>query len=389
MPTRRTKGDGGLTLRSDGRWQATLTVETVTGAKTRRTLYGRTKAEAKRKLDAAVRERDTGYVHTANVPTVEAYLTAWMEARKLPPKPLKPNTWHGYSSHIKNHITPALGTARLDKIQPRHIRALYDGMRAKGLAEATVRQVHAILTKALVDAMRREIVTRTPMDRVDPPGTQTEDRDQLTLAQAIEALSAAGDSARWWLAIFYGMRQGECLGLDWSGVDLEAHTLTIAMTLQRGYDHGRTLGTPKAKASMRTLPMVGQIETRLRLLWESAGQPASGPVFVGSTGKRLQPKRDWLNWREFLAAAGLPIISLHAARNTAASVMEAAGIPDRVVAQILGQATVRVTHGYQRAELVRMRQALESAAALVDPATEPQRSRPKPPRALPVSPETP
>jgi hypothetical protein len=41
---------------------------------------------------------------------------------------------------------------------------------------------------------------------------------------------------------------------------------------------------------------------------------------------------------------------LHAARNTAASLLEAAHVSDRVAAQILGQSTVEVTHGYQHAE---------------------------------------
>lgn len=388
MAQRRTRGDGGLTKRKDGRWQGTLTMETATGAKRRHTTYGRTQAEAKRKLDALRKARDEGQRSITNAPTVAAYLDAWMLDRRKPPKPLKPNTWLGYQSHIKNHIEPAIGDMRLDRVQPRHIRALYDAMREKGRAEATVRQVHAIITKAYVDAMRREIVARTPLDRVDPPGTETADRDQFTLEQAVIALASAKDSARWWLAIFYGMRQGECLGLDWSDIDFDEHTMRVKKTLQRDYDGGTTLGKPKAKASARTLPMLGQIETRLRLLWENAGNPELGPVFVGSTGARLQAKRDWLQWREFLDAAGLPIIALHAARNTAASTMEAAGIPDRLVAQILGQATVQITHGYQNAEIARTRAALETAAALVDPAPKPKRKR-APRRALPAAPQTP
>jgi integrase len=76
----------------------------------------------------------------------------------------------------------------------------------------------------------------------------------------------------------------------------------------------------------------------------------------------MDANADWLAWRAFIDAAGLPRIALHAARNTAASLMEAWGIPDRVVAQILGQSQVRTTHRYQAAELERIRDYLMVAA---------------------------
>lgn len=395
MSKRRTKGDGGLTQRHDhatcpplvntgevdekgkpirarakhtcrGRWMATLDVELPNGRKERKTLYGRTQKEAKAKLDKAKRERDAGTLVTKS-PTVATWLDSWLEKRRKPPKPLKPNTWNGYESKVRTHIKPALGKKRLDELRPQTIEAFYNSLRDDGLKEATVRQIHAILTKSLKDAVRLGALGRTPMDRVDPPGTETADRDQWTLEQAAVALRAAGESARWWLAIFYGMRQGEVLGMNWAHVDWDNHTLAVEETRQNDYGYGGVvLGSPKSKASRRTLPMVGQIEVRLRLHWERAGRPTDGLVFPNQRGKLMDSKADWKAWRAFVDSATvppfapLPYIALHAARNTASSLMEAAGIPDRVVAQILGQSQVRTTHGYQRAEVERLRQALES-----------------------------
>lgn len=394
MTKRRNKGDGGLIQRHDhptcpplidgkrarhacrGRWVGTLNVELPNGRTTRKSLYGRTHAEAKKKLDAAKREKDGGTL-VATSPTLAAWLVeydddgkvigGWLYRRRRPPKPLKPNTWNGYESKIRLYIVPALGRQRLDALRPQHIEALYDDLRSRGLAESTVRQTHAILQKSLTDAVRKGVLGRTPMDRVDPPGTETNDRDQWTLEQAGQALRAAGDSARWWLAIFYGMRQGEVLGMDWRHVDWQTHTFAIEETRQNDYGYGGAiLGDPKAKASKRPLPMVGQVEIRLRLLWESAGRPESGLIFPGAKGGLMDPKRDWTNWRAFIDAAGLPRIALHAARNTASSLMEAAGIPDRVVAQILGQAQVKTTHRYQQAELERVRAYLDAVALSLD-----------------------
>lgn len=401
MSRRRSKGDGGLVQRHDhadcppledtgrvdekgrpilerpkhscrGRWVGTLDVELPNGRTTRKYLYGRTKGDAKAKLDKALRDRNAGTL-VATSPTLEAWLDTWMQARRRPPKPLKPNTWNGYAEKIRNYIVPTLGRKRLSDLRPQAIEAMYDDMRARGLAESTVRQTHAILTKSLKDALRKGLIGATPMDRVDPPGTETNDRAQWTHEEARLALKAAGDSARWWLAVFYGMRQGEALGLDWENVDWDAHVLSIKETWQQDYGGGaRIKGTPKSKASKRILPMMPQIELRLRLLWEEQGRPATGPVFRNSRGTRLDPSADYKAWRKFNATAIVvpflppPRIALHAARNTAASLLEWAGVPDRLAAQILGHSDVRITHGYQTADIERMRLAFASAGRLLE-----------------------
>jgi hypothetical protein len=46
--------------------------------------------------------------------------------------------------------------------------------------------------------------------------------------------------------------------------------------------------------------------------------------------------------------------------------MEASGVPDRLVMQILGQTQVQTTHGYQTADLERMVRALEGVADLLE-----------------------
>lgn len=387
MPERRTKGDGGITQRHDhptcpprvdgeraehrcrGRWQATLDV-IVDGRRKRKTLYARTKAEARVKLAKALKERDQGALVMKTM-TVEAWMERWLERKSRPPKPLKPQTMRSYRSKVARYVVPMIGKRRLTDLRAEHIEAMYDQMRADGLAEATIRQTHAILAGALKDAVRADKLSYNPIDKTIPPGTEKAVREQFSVEQARRVLRAAGDDARWWLALFYGMRQGEVLGLDWSRVDLEAGVLYVAETLQTDEGGRLFLGAPKTDASQRIVPLVPQIATRLRLLWESEGRPTSGLVFHRDH-KPVQPKRDWQAWRDLIDRATavpfapLPMIALHAARNSAASVMEAAGIPDRLVMQILGQSQVATTHRYQLADVERMRAALEGAGRLLE-----------------------
>jgi integrase len=380
---RRTKGDGGLTQRHDhpscpekdedgtrpehrcrGRWQGTLDV-IIDGRRRRKYVYGRTQQEAKAKLTKAIRERDQGQLVMRTL-TVERWMTEWLERKGKPPKALKPQTLRSYQSKVRLYILPQLGRHRLTALRGEHIETMYDVMRRDGLAEATLRQTHAILKKALSDAIRRDLLVANPVDKVDPPGTEKNVRHGLTVTEARTVLRAAGDDARWWLALFYGMRQGEALGLRWCDIDFERHTLTIEQTLQTDEDYRIIFDRPKSAASARSLPLVPLMEARLKLRLAVVGDHAPTDLVFTHNQHPIWPNKDWEAWRDLLATAGVPHVALHAARNSAASLLEAAGVPDRVVAQILGHSTVQITHGYQSADDDRLRQAFDAAGRLLE-----------------------
>lgn len=398
MTKRRTKGEGGLIQRHDhptcppltdgpidattgkptrirpehrcqGRWVGTVEVA-IDGKKRRKYVYGRTQKEARIKLAQALREKTEGTLVIASM-TTGAWLDHWLD--DIAAQKLRPQTLRGYRSKIDQYLTPHLGRIRLTELRPEHIRGMHKAMRDAGLAEASIRQAHAILKRALKVAVNERKLGVSPADLMESPSTETAKREALTLDQARRVLRHAGDDARWWLALFYGMRQGEVLGLRWCDVDFDEHTLRIEQSLQTDENYRIIFGPPKSKASKRIMPMVPQIEARLRLAYLDAGSPPQDDRLIFTTGgKPRQPKKDWEEWRDLLVAAttpplaAIPHVALHAARNTAASLMEAAGIPDRLVAQILGQSQVQITHGYQRAELAREAEALASLGRLYE-----------------------
>lgn len=395
MAKRRSKGDGGLYQRHDhpdcppvvngerpahkcqGRWVGNVEV-LVDGVPKRKSVYGRTKKEAQVKLAKALNAKASGTLIMRTL-TVEKWLDYWLEEVV----DLKPQTRRGYRSKIRCYLKPFLGRHRLTSLRPEHIRALHSWMYDADLSDATVRQTHAIMRKALRDAMNEDKVATNVADRVKAPSSATVKRRPLTADQARRVLAEAGDDARWWLALFYGMRQGECLGLRWCDVDLDALTLRIQQTLQTDDDYRVIFGPPKSEAGTRYVPLLPWIESRLRLhrldTPEShaprcdgiTGQCEHGLVFTHA-GKPIWPNVDWEAWRDLLVAATqpplapIPHVALHAARNSAASLMEAARVPDRMVAQILGHSQVQITHGYQRAELEQMRQALTQAGGILE-----------------------
>lgn len=392
MAKRRPKGEGGISQRHDhptcppidpetkerpehkcrGRWMAQVSM----GAKAtpdgkakriRKTIYGPTEKSVRRELTKLLAQQRQQRL-VVSTTTVARYLDDWME--RVGQTRLKANTRRGYRSKIKTYLVPHLGHHRLDRLEPDHIDAMFSAMRAQGLAEATLRQTYAILHRALSDAEKRRKVATNVAALVDPPGTKVNRRRPLTVAQARKVLAAEGDGVRFHLALYLGMRQGECLGLRWPDVDLGNGVLYVQQSLVRDdAGGGLVLDDPKSQASVRPVPLPTVVLSRLKVAWArhvAEGGDLDGYVFARADGRPLDPRADWQAWTDLLASAGVGHVALHAARNTTAQLLEDSGVPDRLVAQILGQSQVSVTHGYQYADLDRTRAALDSAAALVE-----------------------
>ena len=73
-------------------------------------------------------------------------------------------------------------------------------------------------------------------------------------------------------------------------------------------------------------------------LWQDHGL-----VFTSPTGGKIDPRRDWAQWRASLQAAGVRDARLHDARHTAATLLLEQGVDARVVMKILGHSQISLT----------------------------------------------
>jgi integrase len=145
-------------------------------------------------------------------------------------------------------------------------------------------------------------------------------------------------------AVATGLRQGELLGLRWSDVDLAAGSVTVRHPLQ-WIDGQPTLVETKTAKSRRTIPLPQVARDALSELWSqrAAGAVSSPFLFTGTAG---QPLRHTVALRALEAAlrdAGLPRVTFHALRHTAASLLLAQGVHPRVVMELLGHSTIALT----------------------------------------------
>jgi integrase len=192
---------------------------------------------------------------------------------------------------------------------------------------------------------------------VDAPTARRDEVQPLTAADARKILDLAKDlpnGTRWSVALALGLRQGEALGLLWDAVDLDAGTLTVRRALQRQAGKGLVLVEPKSRAGRRTIKLPDALRDALRThrarqaeqrlaaanTWQDRGF-----VFCQPNGRPIDARRDWLDWKAVLKAAGIRDARLHDARHTAATLLLQQGVPARVVMEILGHSQISLTLG--------------------------------------------
>lgn len=371
---RRTKGEGSIFQRADGMWVGRVDLGWVGGKRVRPQVTAKTKRELTPKFRALQRRVEAGVLTDSQ--TVEQWLTYWFE--KVAPRRCKQRTLDGYRTYLEQYLKPRLGKHRLDKLNPSHVRDLYEWMEERGLSKATQRQAHAILRRALVVAEREGKVTRNVAALVDPPEVTENHHEPLSVADArkvLRLITQEADeqmAARWICALLLGMRQGECLGLRWEDIDFDAGRIHIRNELIRLRGQGLVLTTPKSKTSARTIPF-GEVPPAVYAM--SRVTHRGSFVFYG---KEQDPRADWGAWKALLVRAGVcdkdtplgEMPALHAARTTTGSLLDEAGVSDKIIAEILGHSQVQITRrAYIHGNEDRHRAGLGALAELLaDPA---------------------
>lgn len=346
--TRRGNNEGSIRRRSDGRWEARISVEDGQ----RRSLFGKTRAEVAKRLSEALHEIDQGLPQVTTNQTVREYLTGWVETVR---PALAKSSAYKYGSYVRLHILPSLGSVMLAKLTAQHLQRLYAAKLNKGLSPTTVNLIHKVLHRALKDALRLGLVQRNVSDLVDPPRRATHEMRPLSAEEARRLLDAVRGNrleALAILALTVGMRQGELMALKWRHVDIPNATLQVQTTakLVNGELLVEETKTRRSRRRIALSPMAVEALKKHRLRQNEerlkAGQrwQDNDYVFPNTIGKLLDPRglrRRWFD--KMLERAGLPHIRFHDMRHTAATLLLLQGVHPKVVSEMLGHASIAIT----------------------------------------------
>lgn len=179
---------------------------------------------------------------------------------------MRESTWRRYEQLLRIYAIPALGTLPVTRLEARHVQRLYADCLAQGLQPATVRGLHAVLRRALGQAVKWGTVTRNVVSLAQAPQAPRYVVTPLSSAQVRALLGAARGTrleALYILALTTGMRLGELLGLRWRDVVLDSQSLHIQHTLSRTRQ-GVALTAPKTARSRRRIALSPPVVDALR-----------------------------------------------------------------------------------------------------------------------------
>jgi integrase len=349
---RRSNGEGTITRRKDGRWEARYYVPTVNGTK-RKTLYGKTQAEVRDKLTKALSDRIDGIVYDDENMAIGEYMDVWLKGSVY--GSVRRSTYDRDTHLVNNHIKPILGEVKLKKLNSAHVQSFYRDRLDAGLSPSTVHKIHDILRRSLAQGVKWHLIPRNVADVVKPPRPVPKEMVALSADETRRLLEAArGDrlEALYTLAVHTGMRQGEMLALRWQDVDLENAVVSVRRTLTRR--GGRiAFGEPKTKKSRRPIRLSSQavealrshLDRQLREI-EILGDryQDQGLVFTTDTGAPINPSNlRQRNFTPLLKRAGLPHMRFHDLRHTCATLLLSRGVHPKFVQELLGHATIAIT----------------------------------------------
>jgi integrase len=350
---RRGANEGSIFRRSrDGKWVAVVNLGYVSGKRRRKTFVGKTRAEVQRELNRALRDRERGLPVQTERQTVADYLDAWLRDSVWPSKRLR--THERYEQAVRLHIAPEIGRIELSKLTPQHVQRFVANRLAAGRSPSSVRYARTVLSIALEQARKWELVSRNVASLVDPPEVVQRRVPVVTVERARQILHAvAGDrfAALYRVALLTGLRRGELVGLRWGDVDLDEAALTVRRSVQRvagtvqvvepktSRSH-RTIALPDSAVSTLKRQRVHQIEVGL-----GVGRPWSSADFVfgKADGEPLEPSSVTVRFQRLLAEAGLPRMRFHDLRHATASLLIADHVPARVVMEMLGHSSITTT----------------------------------------------
>ena len=345
---RRGNGEGSIYQRADGRWCATHSVGCAPdGRRRRQTIFGESKEDVQNQLASARSKMLEGAFTEPSKLRVSAFLERWLEDASRPT--IRATTHASYKGVIDNHIAPRISGVILTKLSPIHVQALYADMERDDKSPRLRQLTHAVLRRALKQALRWGLVSRNACDAVDPPRVPKSEVAALS-AEQVGTLFKAAEKHRLYalfvLAIGTGMRMGELFALQWRNVDLKNARLQVRHTLME-LKGKLTLTEPKTSKSRRRIDLPDSAVEALkahRLQLIAAGFGEHPWVFCNSTGGPLRRSHFHRQvFKPLLKKANLPDMRFHDLRHTSASLLLAAGIHPKVVQERLGHSQIGIT----------------------------------------------
>lgn len=341
------------------RFQIYIGVDPLTGKELRTTRSKfKTKKEAELALARLKLEIANGQYKKVQAETYQEVYDLWVNVYE---KTVEESTFVKTIGIFRNHILPAMGAYKIDKINvaicQRHVdewmEKLVNGDKTKSYASLVMRF-----------AIKHGYIQSNPFDLVDLPrqrkkiSANQDIENFYTKEQLREFLECAEKQPNYKVYAFFrllafsGMRKGEALPLTWEDINFKDNEISIIKALGQGKSQ-RLYVKPTKTGTERTIKMD---EATMAILkeWKKKQQQTylalgyntlqkNQLVFSNTKNNFIQPTKtnDWL--KSIINKNSLPAISTHGFRHTHCSLLFEAGATIKSVQDRLGHSDVKTT----------------------------------------------
>lgn len=355
MGKRRKRGDGGIHLRKDGRWEGRYVVGyDDKGLPITKNVLAKTKTECVEKLkklkESCGGKRDDR-LHSDM--TFGDWLDFWYQTYSKPT--LRPKTQLDYESCIYQHIIPQLGKIPLDQMTQNDLQQFYAYLKkngrlirtdvyGKGLSDRMVRACHTRCRTSLDKAVEEGLIHINPADDCKLPAQTVNEMQVLTREEMQRFLIQAKEEGYYeifLLELATGMRRGELLALQWDDLDFNTGELRIERQVYRAKGE-LVVSAPKTRASIRAIVLprsmvniLRELSARVDSRWMfPSPSKDDSPLDPATCRKRLQT---------ILKHAQCKQVRFHDLRHTFSTVALGNGMDVKTLSAVIGHVSANTT----------------------------------------------
>lgn len=366
---RREKGTGGISQRKDGYWVGRYDAGTKpNGKRDVRVVYGKSEAEARRKLRELIKELNkTEYTYVQRS-SVQTYMSNWLVQTKK--NELKPKSYDRLEQTLEKDVYPYIGHLQVHSIASSDIQNMVNSLRDNGRSYSSIKKAYDAVNACFKHGLIQKTIVSNPVLGVTVPAKKsfpqksvrfyTKEEAKLLVDQAMSTWS--NGKRRYPLGAFVpflintGLRMSELLALQWGrDIDLESKTVTVhknvalvkdrAANAQAKYKLIEQDSVKSDAGQDRSIPLNDDAYTAILDLQKVTG----GQTLVMSTsvGTAVMPRQLDQMFRRIATASGLSdekIYGVHALRHTFATLLLKNKVDIKTVSQLLGHADVGVTY---------------------------------------------
>ena len=355
MAKRRKRGDGGVSLRKDGRWEGRAVIGyDEKGLPVTKNVLAKTKSECVAKLKAL---RDSLNAPAPGQPKpgilLSDWLDLWYQSYKKPN--LRPNTQMSYERRVYQHIIPNLGGIQLDKLATSDIQQFYTKLKqsgrlsrtelyGEGLSDQTVRGIHTTLHAALDKAVSEKLIFRNPADGCRLPPAKAREMRVLTPEEIQRLLIQAKEDGCFELLLLElstGLRRGEICALQWSDLNFRTGELRVERQVHRVRGE-LVVSPPKTKASNRSVILPVPVLSVLKEYKETVTSKWMFPSPVNEDSPR-DPATVRKRLQTVLERTGCKKIRFHDLRHTFSTVSLKHGMDVKTLSTVIGHVSSSTT----------------------------------------------